>query len=62
MVVSLVFMWLVNTINFGRLKLKRNPVMVFLGVCGYIALHILSGFIAYYEYLIKPLKWNNTKH
>lgn len=62
MVVSMIFMWLVNTINFGRLKLNRNPLMTLLGVSGYIVLHILSGFIAYYEYIIKPLKWNNTKH
>lgn len=62
MVVSLVFMWLVNTINFGRLQLNRNPVSILFGVSGYIILHILAGFIAYYEYIIRPLKWNNTKH
>ena len=62
MMVSLVFMWLVNTINFGRLKLNRNPVSILFGVSGYILLHILAGFIAYYEYIVKPLKWNNTKH
>lgn len=62
MTVSLIFMGIVNTINFGRLQLNRNPVTLLVGVSGYILLHIVSGFIAYYEYLLKPLKWNNTKH
>lgn len=62
MMVSLAFMWLVNTVNFGRLQLARNPIFILTGVTAYILLHILAGFIAYYEYLVKPLKWNNTKH
>lgn len=62
MVVSLVFMILVNWISFKRLKINKNLLTLIPGAVGYILLHILAGFWAYYEFLIQPLKWNNTKH
>lgn len=62
MVVSIGFMVLLNSISFKRLKISRNPLPLIFGGIGYIALHISAGYMAYYEYFVKPLKWNNTRH
>ena len=50
MVVSLVFMILVNWISFKRLKINKNLLTLIPGAVGYILLHILAGFWAYYEF------------
>ena len=62
MTVSIAFMLILNIVSFRRLRLNLNPISLFGGVCGYISLHILAGFIAFNEYFAQPLKWNNTRH
>ena len=62
MFVSIGFMVLLNFISFKRLKISRDPIPLIVGGIGYIMLHILAGFMAYYEYFVTPLKWNNTRH
>lgn len=59
---SLIIMTLMNFITFRRLKIQRDLFSLFFGLLAYTVLHIIAGFNAWIQFLVKPLKWNKTLH
>ncbi|MFN8344420.1 MAG: glycosyltransferase [Spirosomataceae bacterium] len=59
---NLVCAFLINFRTYKRLNIRRHSFFILTDWFGYLCIHIVAGFKAYWEYFVSPMHWHKTDH